>query len=158
MKQKNTILVALVVSALAMSLGSASKVLAQQQIRPVADSGTVTLGPDQVLRITVASGPGAGPHIIVFRELRYEPATSGNGVTTLQLVSQNPSSSIQVMPDEAVSVDYRRCMFPVCGGGFVRGMVLSNERRVVVTGSIIDAITGKVTSQIIMANTEGDFH
>lgn len=157
MKHKITILIALVMSVVAMTLMSSEGVSAQQQVRPVADSGVVTLGPDQVLRISVAAGPGAGPHVVIFRELRYESATVGNGITLLQLTAQNPSASIQVMPGEAVSVDYR-CMFPVCGGGYVRGVVLSSERKVIVTGSIVDAITGKVTSQIIMANTEGDFH
>jgi hypothetical protein len=39
-----------------------------------------------------------------------------------------------------------------------RGIVTSNRRDVQVTASIINTTTGETTSQIIMANTEGDFH
>ena len=145
MKRKVTVSIALVLSIVLVSLiKSDSHVAAQNQIKIVADTGIIRIGPNQILRLTAT--PAGGNHNFRFRQLEYEPVTSEAGITTLAVSSQTASDLITLTPDEAVSVDVRRCIYPMCGGVYVRGVVLSNSRNVRVNASIIDAVTGEVVS------------
>ena len=144
-------LIALVVSLVSASLMSSdSTAAAQQPQRFTADSGVVALGPNQALRIVVAGGPGGGPHVIQFRRLEYMPAgCAGDGVCKLAVSSQSDSAPITLRQGEAAAVE-------LVASTYGRGVVLSNRRGVQVTAAIINTLTGETTSQIIMANTEGD--
>ena len=121
--------------------------LAQNQLKVVGDSGAVTLGPNQVLRITVAAGHGDDAAVVRFRQIAYEPCPSS---PKLCISSQNTSLPMSLASHEVLAVD---------GADFLvwRTIVLSNRRGVKVTGVVFDTSTQRVVTQIIMANTEGDF-
>ena len=66
--------------------------------------------------------------------------------------SQTTSGPLTLMPGEGASMDISDAAFGV------RGVVFSNRPDVKVTAEIVNSSTGEVTSHVIMANTEGDFH
>jgi hypothetical protein len=118
---------------------------AQNQMRLAADSGVITLGPNQVLRVTVNAGDGNDAVRVRFRQMQY--IEQGN---IYKIASQTLSPPITLAPDEAAVVD---------GADLAvwRTQVMSNRRNVKVTGIVFDTSTQRVVTQIIMANTEGDF-
>ncbi len=145
MNRKITLSIALVVSVVLVSLMSSDRaVKAQNQIRVVADTGLITPGPNQILRLTVNAGAGNDTINVRFRRQEYIDTGATAGVRKLAVSSQDLSDVIPLMPGEAASIDYRRCASPICGG--VRGMVLTNSRDVRVNALIIDAITGEVVA------------
>src|SRR5687768_13755598 len=89
----------LLLTTLALVIGAASfttsdrTASAQTQMRPVADSGVITLGPDQVLRVSVAAGDVTGDDNIRvrFRQTGYEPCPAS---PKLCVASQTTSSPI----------------------------------------------------------------
>jgi hypothetical protein len=145
MKRKITLSLALALSLTILLLTSSdSGVGAQNQTRFSAGTGPVTLGPNQVLRITVNSREGNDQINIRLREIRYAASGTTAGITKLAAASQETSEVITLAAGEAVSLDTRRCVSPLCGGVFVR--VLSDSRDVRVNASIIDNLTGEVVS------------
>ena len=155
MKRRITLSIALALSLILISLTSSdSTAKAQNQLRVVADTGIITLGPNQVLRIT-ATGDGqvlGNLLTIRFRQIEYaqESNCNGNEACKLNVIAQATSNPIRLAPGEAASQE-------LVATTYGRGMILSNSSRVRATAMIIDTVTGKTTSQIIMANTEGDF-
>ena len=117
---------------------------------PVADSGVITLGENQTLRVSVAAGDVTGDESIRIRlmQIQYAPCQAS---PKLCIVSQTTTNPISLNSNEAAIVD---------AADYVvwRTVVLSNSRNVKVTGIVFDTSTQRVVSQIIMANTEGDFH
>jgi hypothetical protein len=156
MKRKITLSIALALSVVIVALMSSdSTVTAQNQLRVVADTGVITLGPNQVLRVT-ATGDGkllGNILTIRFRQIEYaqESNCNDNEACKLNVAAQATSNPIMLAPGEAVSLE-------LVASTYGRGMILSNSSGVRATAMIIDKVTGKTTSQIIMANTEGDFH
>ena len=151
MKRKITLSIALVVGLTVLLLSNYdSNVEAQIQMRPVADTGVITLGQDQMLRLTAVSVDGelgGGLYGVRFRRTRYVKTDCTDGVCRYVVDSQttsetmisapNQSSKLDVMgntigPDAAVSIE-----------------VLSSSRNVRVTGQIIDTTTGQVDSILI---------
>jgi hypothetical protein len=139
--------------ALALSVGlvaltrSDSPVAAQNQIKIVADTGVVTPGPNQELRLSVLSGTPTANGTFNFRvrQISYtQDRDCTGGACRLNVESQTVSDTITVAPGEAVSIDFRRCPFPACGG--IRSVVLSDSRNVKVNAMIIDTATGEVVS------------
>jgi hypothetical protein len=146
MKRKITLSIALVVSIISVLLmNSDSSVEAQNQIRGVGDTGTLSLGPNQILRVSAGALPSGLNVVIRFRQIKYEPTTVEQGITSLAVVSQTTSNAITLMPDEAATFD-------ISDGNsntaFVRGAVLSNQRDVKVNASIINSVTGQVDAII----------
>ena len=149
MKRRITLSIALALSIVLVSLMSSdSTVKAQNQIRVVADTGIATLGPNQILRITL--GLQGGNYTFALRRIEYTQGVCSGGVCKHTIASQTTSNPITLMPGEAASIDIPNTAFGV------RGVVLSNRRNAQVTAMIINTSTGEVTSQIILANTEGD--
>src|SRR5688500_3429141 len=158
MKRRIILLLALV-SVLLLSLMSSHSTpnARQRPQRFRADLGLIIPGPHQILRITVAAGSGDDRITSVrFRRMEYMPATCDSaGVCKHVLSSQTITDPIMLAPGEAA-------LFDITDGTSntilrVRGVVESNRPNVTVTAQIISP-TGEVTSHIIMANTEGDFH
>ena len=148
MRHRITLSIALVMSLVLVSPTSPDSA-AQQQRRPfVWDTGVVTLGPNQVLRLT-ATGDGQvlGNLLLRFRRTGY--VAQGN---IYKVASQATTDPIRLSPSEAVSMDFNRDNVDA-----VRGVVLSDRRNLRVTAAIINTSTGETSSHIIMANTEGDF-
>ena len=155
MKRKTTLLIAVVVSIVAVSLISfESRVTAENQIRVVGDTGVITLGPNQELRVTAAPpGDVDGADFLVFRRIGYMQDACSGGVCKLVAASQTNSGPIELMPNEAAMTR----VGPEIHNN-VRVVVLSNRRRMRATATIIDMTTGNVVSQIIVANTDGEWH
>jgi hypothetical protein len=131
---------------------SDSTARAQQQAKFRADTGIVTLGPNQVLRVTAtASVDGADFLAVRFRRMQYAQGPCDGGVCKLASVTDLIIDPITLRSGEAASMDLAQAGFEG-----VRIMVQSNRRNVRATATIINTLTGETTSHIIMANTEGD--
>ena len=154
MKRKITLTMALVLGGLLVSLTSSdSTARAQQQPKFSADTGIVTLGPNQVLRVTAAAVVDGADFLAVrFRRIQYGPGACVGEVCKLASVTDLIIDPLTLMPGEAASMNLSQDGFKG-----VRIMVQSNRRTVRATATIINTITGETTSHIIMANTEGDF-
>ena len=141
MKSKITLKIALVLSITILSLmSSASTTQAQPQLRRIADTGIVTLGPNQILRLTVVgTGFGNNPDNLCFRQVEYGEGTcNSDGVCKHAISSQIESAMIPLVQGEGASFDIPRTAFGV------RGVVLSNNRNTRVTAMIINSDTGEV--------------
>jgi hypothetical protein len=111
--------------------------MAQGGLKPVADTGVITLGPNQVLRITVAAGDvtGDGNIRVRFRQMAYIEQDN-----IYRVASTSTSTTIALTSGEATSVDISNL------GSGVRGVVLSNNPRVKVVGIVFDTSTQRIVS------------
>jgi len=151
MKRSIALAVALAVSGILLLLASSDSVSQAQQRRLFHwDTGVVSLGPNQVLRIT-GDWNGDGDTTVGFREIKYGQGACNGAVCKLMTIGTTTSGPHTVAAGEAISLE-------LVATTYGRGIVTSNRRDVQVTASIINTTTGETTSHIIMANTEGDFH
>ena len=142
---------ALAVSVILLSVASSdSATQAQQRILFQWDTGVVSLGPNQVLRIT-GDWNGDGDSTVGFREIKYGQAACNGNVCKLITISTTTSGPHRLAAGEAISLE-------LVAATYGRGIVTSNRREMRVTASIINTLTGETTSHIIIANTEGDIH
>jgi hypothetical protein len=144
--------IALAVSVMLLSLASSySATQAQQRSKLFQwDTGIVSLGPNQVLRLA-GDWNGDGDTTVGFREIKYGQGACNGTVCKLITISTTTSGPHKLANGEAISLD-------LIATTYGRGIVTSNRRDLRVTASIINTTTGETTSHIIMANTEGDFH
>ena len=152
MKRSIALAVALAVSGIVVSLVSSNSAT-QAQLRGRLfhwDTGVVSLGPNQVLRIT-ADWNGDSDTIVGFREIKYGQAACMGTVCKLITISTTTSGPHRLTAGEAISLE-------LVATTYGRGIVTSNRQNMRVTASIINTLTGETTSQIIIANTEGDIH
>ena len=153
---KRRIILSVAFALVLFSLMKSDSTHAQRSERFMADTGVVALGADQVLRIT-SDWNGDGPDTVGvrFRRIEYTQGQCNGGVCQLAISSQNVSPPAELMPGEALSI----AVDPTDAGTiYVRAVVLSSSKSVQVTAEIIDIVTGKVVSHIIVANTDGDIH
>ena len=155
MKRKITLSIALALSLVLISLTASDSIVKAQPQQPRAafDSGMVTLGANQTLRVSVVGDWNGDNDVNVrFRKTEYAPegACGSGGVCKYSIASQSTSAPLTLMPGEAAYYDQSLPMW-------LRIRVLSSSRNVRVTAAIIDTVTGATVTQIIMANTEGDF-
>jgi hypothetical protein len=158
MKRRITLSIALVLTTTILSLMSSdSTAQTQQSQRFKADTGIVTLGPNQVLRVWVWLGetyvigePGPINTYVRFGRVEYTQSVCNGGVCKHTIASQTVSNPITLTTGEAASSDIPNTTFGV------RGMVLSNSRDVKVNVMIIDSATGNVvaTFQALVTNEE----
>ena len=138
MKRKMTLSLMLTMSML-LALVSFTTAQGQTGRKPVADTGVITLGPNQLLRLTVAAGDVNGDGCAVqFRQATYMQSGCNGGVCKHTVVSQSTSATVTLMPGEAASIDILSNSFGV------RAMVLSNNQNVRVGAMIIDSTTGNI--------------
>ena len=161
MKRKLLLSVGLVLGIALVALTSSdSPVAAEAPQRFVFDTGIVKVGDGQTLIPFVAAGDVDGDGRVdttdlVFRRFQYVQGSCSDGVCRLTIDSQTTSDRIRLMPGEAASI----AVDPSDPTGHtVRAAVMTNSRNARVTAAIIDTVTGKTTSHIIIANTEGDIH
>jgi hypothetical protein len=150
MKRRITLSIALVVGLIVLLLSSSdSRVEAQNQMRPVADSSVIKLGQGQLLRLTVVSVDGelgGGIYGVRFRQTRYVKTDCTDGVCRYVVDSQTTSPTMLSAPNQSSKLDV---MGNTIGpDGAVRVEVLSSNRNVRVNAHIIDATTGQVDSLI----------
>ena len=118
--------------------------------RFLADTGVITLGMGQVLRITISS-EGFESHAVRarFAWMKYMPSgCNTDGVCRHTIQSQGVTAPVNVAPNEAAS-------FEVQGtGNGVRVQVRgeANGDWIIDVADIINIATGEVTSHVIMGN------
>ena len=133
----------------------APTISAQQLHRFRADTGVVTLGMGQVLRICRSSEGFESNSVIRprFVWMRYGPMTCNTeGVCRQTIQSQGTTTPVPISQNEAATFDIQGT------GGGVRVSVFVAAGDINGDESIINSATGEVVSHVIMANTEGDFH
>lgn len=146
MTRRITLSIALVLSVVLVSLTiSASTVQAARQF--TADTGVITPGPNQRVRLSVFDDPfffDAGA-VVQFTGIRYtQGICNSEGVCRHTVASQTTAIWINQaeIPSSILSFD-----IPGTGSWGVRGIVKSN-RRIVVNAQIIDVETGNVDAII----------
>ncbi len=115
---------------------------AQSQMLAVADTGIVTLGANQILRIAVDPSDPSGNTFLRFKQTKYgQGACTSDGVCKHTIASQSTSAPVTLDSSEAASFDIPASFL---GGVYVgvRGEVLSSRRNVQMNASIIDIVTG----------------
>ncbi|HKO35251.1 MAG TPA: hypothetical protein VJV21_02150 [Pyrinomonadaceae bacterium] len=145
MYRRIALTIALALSLISLSLVSSdSTVRAQKPSRYTADTGVVTLGPDQILRITVAiHDTGTHEVKVQFRSISYlGQSCDATGVCVNEVSSQTTSDPMTVTPYRGLSKNF----YSASEGRWVRGVVVSNSKDVRVTSQIIDTATGNVVT------------
>jgi hypothetical protein len=131
--------IALAVSVLSLALMSSdSTARAEKQNKATWDTGVVTLGQNQMLRISIVFDDGTGPHIFRFRRIEYTQGTCDGGVCAHQVASETTSAPVTLAAGEAASVNILGTTY----GGNGRGIISSSSQDVRVTALIIDTTTG----------------
>ena len=155
MNYRTRVLIAVTLIILLSVATLAPTISAQQRHRFRADTGLVTLGMGQVLRITLSSEAFEDANVIRprFVWMRYGPMNCNTeGVCRQMVQSQGTTTPVNVSQNEAASFDMQGT------GGGVRVAVFVATGDVNGDALIINSATGEVVSHVIMANTEGDFH
>ena len=153
MKRQSTLSLVIAVSLLISIVSLPSRTQAQQSTKRFrGDTGVMTLGIAQVLRITVNGNAGADMIRVRFAWMKYMPAgCNTEGVCRHVVQSEGVTAPVNVGPNQAAS-------FEVQGtGNGVRVEVRGdfNADGIVSAQDIINSATGEVTNHVIMANTEG---
>jgi hypothetical protein len=152
MKRRITLSIVLALSIVLVSLTSSdSRAGAQNQLRVIADTGMIKLGPNQILRITVSPCSGNDTIVVRFRRMTYMQSVCSDGVCKSTMTAQNNSTPLLLMPNEAASYD-----IDATATHEVRGSVSSNRRNVLVTAAIIDTVTGGPTSTSFLETMEDE--
>jgi hypothetical protein len=143
MTSRRTLTLVLMTSML-LSLISFTTAQGQTRRIPIADTGVVSLGPDEVLRLTVAAGDVNGDgDAVQFRQVAYTPPSCNAGVCKHTVVSQSTSAPVTLMAREAASINIDSYSWGV------RAIVLSDNPNVRVTAMIIDKTTGNIIGMLI---------
>lgn len=105
------------------------------------DAGVVTLGPGQVLRLTVNGQGGNDTVTVGFRRMTYSQGACGGGGARLLVPDDEARLTlVTIPPGGAASFDV-----PAAAHG-VRGVLLSNGQHVRVTAQVVDTDTGDVVA------------
>ena len=145
-----TLSIALALSVVALSLVSYDSTARAQQRRMFrVDTGMVTLGPNQVLRLAVSGDfNDDNPISVRFRRTGYVEADN-----VYKIAAQNVTDPVRLMPNEAASIDITRSFLGGVYADGVRGVVETNHPGARVTAQIIDATTGQTKIiAILIAN------
>ena len=146
MKRRITLSIALALSVVILSLMSSDRAAQaqQNQIKIVADTGMVTLGPNQVLRMSVMKDGSNNVTLenYVFRRIDYTQGVCGGGVCKHSISSQSQTAPVALASGEAASID----IAPMPGASGVRIMASSDARSPRITLLILDTVTGNVVS------------
>lgn len=146
MKRKIALSIALAVGLISLSLVSSDPTArAQKPNRSTADSGVMTLGPNQILRITVVNR-GKSDSNIRFGRMEYSQGACNGGVCRLTLTSNLNNEVFTLAPGEAASMDIGNTSFGVRG---VTSLQNNLDSDCSVIAQIIDAQTGAVVSTIL---------
>ena len=140
MKGRITLSKVLVLSVVLLSLMSWGTTVNAAAARSwVADSGMVTLGPNQIFRVTVANTSSQRSLTVTFTA-QFTSVTCVGGVCTHTVASQTTTSPVTLAPGQAASHD----IIPPPSAAALRAIVVANSLDMHVNGLIIDATTGDV--------------
>jgi hypothetical protein len=115
-----------------------------------ADTGIVTPGPNQILRITVATGAGNDALTLRFRRTNYLEGACGGGVCKHTVASQATSAPITLTNGEGATFDIAPGSSSAVRG-LVAGNLIGTDRSVVVKAVIIDTTTGAQVDSVLIA-------
>lgn len=145
MKRRIISSIALALSVVLLSLTSSdSTANAARTRRFVADTGMITLGPNQMLRVTVV--PASEENLTFnYNRITYAEGTCDGGVCKHSISSQTTTDPIRLVPGEAASMDIARTpsSFGVRGKVVLLNASSPNVPTVPLNASIIDTDTGK---------------
>lgn len=149
MKHRIIFSVALILSIVLVSLmHSDSPVEAQNGGRSFNyDTGVVTLGPNQILRVTVAGGDvnGDGSFRVRFRQMNY--IEQGN---IYRLVNQTTTAPVQIAPGEAATITGNNTYTgPTAVRLLVQGNFIGTDATGTAVVQIINTETGQVDSVLV---------
>ena len=156
MKRRIALSIAFTLGVVLVSLASSDSTAQAQPAtgKVVADTGIVTLGPNQVLRLTLMGDFNGDADVdaadyVLFRRMEYgQESCSSDGVCKLVVTSQTTSNPIKLKPGEAVSF--------TCIPGSVFGVrvVVESNRQKRVLGVVFDTSTQRV---VAIMHPFGDF-
>ena len=152
MKRRIALSIALAVSVLSLALvRSDSTGRAQQRQRCTEDTGVITLGPNQALRLTLFGDSDGDRAISVrFRRIEYAQGACNGGVCKLGSVTDLILDPVTLRPGEAAFYTSS----PLGGLLGVRLVALTNDRNVRATATIINTVTGEATSTSLLDTME----
>ena len=118
---------------------------AQGGIKPIADSGMITIGPKEVLRLTVVAGNNNDNVRVRFRLIEYTAGLCNGAECKHVIMSQSTSAPVRLDAGEAASSSV-----PIMVGGeevrYVRAVVLSDNPNVRVQGIVFDTSTQRINA------------
>jgi hypothetical protein len=144
MKHKIILTIAVVLgSVIVVLMSSDSTTNAQQRNQFRLDTGVITAGPGQKVRVSI-SGDGVDQDDVIqvrFRRLGYIEQDN-----LLRVASQSTTDPITLGPNEAASFDISREEFNGVRGIIMGNLIGTNAKNVRATVHIIDEATGEVQS------------
>jgi len=156
MKRKTTLLLVLGLSLLLSPMSSGATAHPQQRF--FADTGIISQGPNQIIRLTVSAGAVNDTITVRFMETDYmKGPCSPDGACKYTVRSEKTSAPLMLAPGEGASLDLNSensstedsHPYP---NAFARGVVLSNSRNAQVTAQIINTVDGNVVVAFKLTN------
>ena len=152
MKRRTTTSILLSLSLLVCLLSFPLPAHGQPGRRLRGDTGVLTLGLGQVLRVTVNGRDGNDTFRVRFAWMKYMPSgCNTDGVCRHTIQSQGVTAPVNIAANEASSYDVQGT------GGGVRVSVFVAAGDVNGDAQIINTATGEVTSHVVIWFVEGDF-
>lgn len=147
MKRKITLLTTLVMSIVLIAITS-SDAMAQARNRRVFDSGVITPGPNQSVRLSVATGDinSDGYIDLSVRAISYSQGNCEGIVCVLMVHGIWDATSLGLDSDEAITID-----IPNETSG-IRLMILTNSKNLRANLFLINNITGEVETAYKLEN------
>lgn len=142
MKHRITLSIAVFLSIVLVSLMNSASAKAETLYR--ADTGMITLGPNQLLRLTVANTARRNTSLTITFTAVVTFSTCSNGVCTHTVGSHTTTNPVTLARGQAASYD----IIPPAGASAVRGIVIGNNPDAQVNGLIIDGLTGRTEGAV----------
>jgi hypothetical protein len=140
------------ISLLVCLLGLPLPAQGQQGRKLRGDTGVITLGMGQVLRLTVNGKDGNDAFRVRFAWMKYMPVgCTTDGVCRHAIQSQGVTAPVNVGANQAASFDVQGTGSGVGVSVFVAGGDVNGD------AEIINSATGEVTSHVVIWFVEGDF-
>ena len=140
MKRKITLSIAFSVLLLSVIMSDSTVKVAAARTY-VADTGMITLGPNQFLRMTAANPQRSRvTSLTVTFTAQVTSSTCSNGVCTHTVTTETTTSPVTLATGQAASHD----IMPTPGASAVRALVIGNSPDMLVNALIIDSTTGNV--------------
>lgn len=149
MKRRITLSIALVLSVVLLSLMKSDwSANAAPPQRYSYDTGYLTPGANQFVRITIALGDGPEVGQLRIRRIQATQGSCSEGICSHGVASETTSPPLTLTPGGGFSADMDSDQ-----SGMVRGIVLSDHKNLQLTVSVVDTETGKVVA--IMTPADG---
>ena len=147
MKRRITLSIALVLGVVLLSLMSSDSTATAQRIRiQTCNTGVITLGPNEILRMTALSRVNVNTNV-QFRKIEGSLGTCDGGVCKLSWINSVEFPTVVLAPGEAA-------FFDIDGGYFgAHGTATFKFTDIIITNVVINSVTGGVVA--IMTPADG---